>query len=75
MSLNVFPVKALAAVTATVPGQLDNDKSRFEEDVVQRLRGRLQQDLSKYCPDGCTLLGIDVDSREDIRQLVCKLGI
>lgn len=74
MSLNVFPVKALAAVTATVPGQLDNDKSRFEEDVVQRLRGRLQQDLSKYCPDGCTLLGIDVDSREIFDNSSANLG-
>ncbi|NBW81200.1 hypothetical protein EBR21_05545, partial [bacterium] len=72
--LSFFPANAVGAVTATVATQSDNEKNKFEDDVAQKLRSRLQQDLAKYCPDGCTLLGIDIDVREIFDTASANLG-
>lgn len=69
-----FLKSAEAAVTATVPANLDVEKNRFDEDVAHKLRGKIQQDLAKYCPDGCTLLGLDVESREIFDTTAASLG-
>jgi len=52
----------------------DSEKTKFEDDVVQRLRTRIQQDLNKYCSDGCSILGIDVESREVFDTSSASLG-
>lgn len=57
------PAGALANPILAVPAG-DSDKIRFEDDIAQRLRNLIQQDVAKYCPDGCTLLGVDAEARE-----------
>ena len=62
-----------AAPVVALPAS-DFEKSRFEEDVAQRLRTLVQQDIAKYCPDGCTILGVDVESREVFDTSSSMLG-
>lgn len=52
----------------------DPEKLRFDEEIIQRIRTRLQSDLTKYCPDGCTILGVDVESRELFDTNSASLG-
>lgn len=65
--------QALAAPVVAVPAN-DPEKSRFEEEVIQRLKTLIQQDLTKFCPDGCSVLGIEVDSREVFDTSAAALG-
>ncbi|MEY3901452.1 MAG: hypothetical protein RL189_758, partial [Pseudomonadota bacterium] len=52
----------------------DPEKLRFDEETIQRIRTRLQSDVTKYCPDGCTILGVDVESRELFDTNSASLG-
>jgi hypothetical protein len=62
-----------AAPVVAVPAN-DLEKGRFDEEIAQRLRSLVQQDIAKYCTDGCTILGIDVDSREVFDTSSSALG-
>lgn len=52
----------------------DAEKSRFENDLLQSLKAKVSSDLSKFCPDGCSLLGIEVDGREIFDTNSSSLG-
>ncbi|NBO39176.1 hypothetical protein EBU99_11400 [bacterium] len=52
----------------------DPERVRYEEEIEARLKSKVQFDLTRYCPDGCALLGIDVDSREVFESNNASLG-
>jgi hypothetical protein len=52
----------------------DSDKTRYESEIVQGLKNRVQSDLNKYCPDGCSILGIEADAREIFDTSSASLG-
>ncbi|MBM3382578.1 MAG: hypothetical protein FJY29_09085 [Betaproteobacteria bacterium] len=52
----------------------DSEKSRYESEIVQSLKSRVQSDLNKYCPDGCSILGIEAEAREVFDTSSASLG-
>lgn len=62
-----YPAKASNA-------PVDSEKSRFENEWAQDLKNKITTDLIKYCSDGCSLLGIEVDGRELFDTSSANLG-
>jgi hypothetical protein len=55
-------------------GNDDPEKNRYENEVVQNLKNRMQSDLNKYCPDGCSILGVEAEAREIFDTSSASLG-
>lgn len=85
--LHCFAALAVSAPVAVLPvhsgglGNLnpsassnDPDKAKFEEEITNKIKTRIQIDLGKYCPEGCAILGIDVQSREIFDTQSATLG-
>lgn len=68
-----FTLAGLGYAFANV-GAEDAEKSKFEIELTQTLRSKIQSDLSKYCPDGCSLLGIELESKEVFDTNSVSLG-
>jgi flagellar motor switch protein FliG len=67
-----FASQQIQAFQSMAPA--DPEKLRFDEETIQRIRTKLQSDVTKYCPDGCTILGVDVESRELFDTNSASLG-
>lgn len=52
----------------------DPEKSAFELRQSQQIQTKIQRDLSRYCPDGCSLLEVEVESREIFDTSRANLG-
>ncbi|MEY2988217.1 MAG: Flagellar motor switch protein FliG [Pseudomonadota bacterium] len=52
----------------------DLEKSKFEEQWAQLIQSKIHKDLSRYCPDGCALLEVEVESREVFDTSRANLG-
>ncbi len=52
----------------------DPEKSKFEEQWAQQIQSKIQKDLGRYCPDGCSLLEVEVESREVFDTSRANLG-
>lgn len=52
----------------------DPEKAQFEEQIAAQIQNKIQKDLSRYCPDGCSLLGVEVVSREVFDTTRANLG-
>lgn len=52
----------------------DPERTRFEEDTKQAIRMKLQADVGKFCPDGCSLIGIEVVAKEVFDTSAATLG-
>jgi len=68
-----FPLAGLGSAFANIVVE-DAEKSKFEIELTQNLRSKIQSDLSKYCPDGCSLLGIELESNEVFDTNSASLG-
>lgn len=68
LTLFFTPAQVFASVAS------DPEKARFDDQITSKVQSRVQTDLNRYCPDGCSLLGIEVDSREVFDTARVTLG-
>ncbi|MEY4065542.1 MAG: hypothetical protein RIR26_1750 [Pseudomonadota bacterium] len=70
----LLSLSGLSLSSSAAPLVDDPEKTRFEEDTKQSIRIKLQADVGRFCPDGCSLIGIEVVAKEVFDTSAASLG-